>query len=272
MRPVDLVKSAAAAPRATAVGFWRGLRYPFRGLKFVFVSRPGLIRFWGPPILLTLGALSGALWAGWRWHGPLVDHLWPTPAGATALAAAERLLHKLVEILTLIFLWTVGAVGAALLASLLAAPFNDLLSEEVERVQTGRAGPPFSLGAALRDVARSLLMEGVKLSLYVAAMIPLLLFALAVPVLGEAVLSIAGASFTAAWFALDYLDWPASRRGHGIGWRIGLLRKHTLSMLGFGAGVWLFLFIPFVNLLFMPAAVAGGTLLFLDLEGERAEG
>ena len=39
-------------------------------------------------------------------------------------------------------------------------------------------------------------------------------------------------------------------------------------MFGFGTGVWLFLFIPLVNLLFMPAAVAGGTLLFLDLEGE----
>jgi uncharacterized protein involved in cysteine biosynthesis len=34
--------------------------------------------------------------------------------------------------------------------------------------------------------------------------------------------------------------------------------------------VWLFLFIPLVNLLFMPAAVAGGTLLFLDVEAKRA--
>ena len=34
----------------------------------------------------------------------------------------------------------------------------------------------------------------------------------------------------------------------------------------FGTGVWLFLFVPLVNLLFMPAAVAGGTLLFLELE------
>ena len=39
-------------------------------------------------------------------------------------------------------------------------------------------------------------------------------------------------------------------------------------MLGFGAGVYLFLMIPLVNLFFMPAAVAGGTLLFLDLERE----
>jgi len=40
-----------------------------------------------------------------------------------------------------------------------------------------------------------------------------------------------------------------------------------VPMFGFGTGVWLFLFIPFLNLFFMPAAVAGGTLLYLDLEG-----
>jgi uncharacterized protein involved in cysteine biosynthesis len=35
---------------------------------------------------------------------------------------------------------------------------------------------------------------------------------------------------------------------------------------GFGTGVWLLLFIPLVNLFFMPAAVAGGTMLFVAVE------
>ena len=43
------------------------------------------------------------------------------------------------------------------------------------------------------------------------------------------------------------------------------------KVFGFGTGVWLFLFIPLLNLLFMLAAVAGGTLMFLDLEGEGPE-
>jgi len=38
---------------------------------------------------------------------------------------------------------------------------------------------------------------------------------------------------------------------------------------GFGTGVWILLFVPLVNLFFMPAAVAGGTMLFLGLERAR---
>jgi uncharacterized protein involved in cysteine biosynthesis len=37
-------------------------------------------------------------------------------------------------------------------------------------------------------------------------------------------------------------------------------------MLGFGFAVWACLFVPLLNLVFMPLSVAGGTLLFLDLE------
>jgi uncharacterized protein involved in cysteine biosynthesis len=51
-----------------------------------------------------------------------------------------------------------------------------------------------------------------------------------------------------------------------VSYRFGLARSRFSTMFGFGTGVWAFLFIPLVNLLFMPAAVAGGTLLFLDLE------
>ena len=39
---------------------------------------------------------------------------------------------------------------------------------------------------------------------------------------------------------------------------------------GFGTGVWVLLFIPLVNLFFMPAAVAGGTMLFLAMNRDRA--
>jgi uncharacterized protein involved in cysteine biosynthesis len=35
--------------------------------------------------------------------------------------------------------------------------------------------------------------------------------------------------------------------------------------------VWLLLFIPLVNLFFMPAAVAGGTLLFLAVQEDGSQ-
>ena len=89
--------------------------------------------------------------------------------------------------------------------------------------------------------------------------------------IGQILYTAFGVVFTSAYLALDYVDWPASRHDRGVRYRFGMLRRHTSAMLGFGTGVWVLLFVPFVNLFLMPGAVAGGTLLFLDLEpGTRA--
>ena len=47
---------------------------------------------------------------------------------------------------------------------------------------------------------------------------------------------------------------------------MGITRRQLPAVAGFGTGVWVLLFIPLVNLLFMPAAVAGGTMLFVELQ------
>ena len=84
---------------------------------------------------------------------------------------------------------------------------------------------------------------------------------------GQVVYTVFAFGLTATYFALDYIDWPASRRDRAVRERLRMVRRHLPTMLGFGTGVWVLLFIPFVNLFFMPAAVAGGTLLFLDVDG-----
>ena len=287
-------KRAAGMPAATVVGFWRGLSYPFRGARLVFVEHPGLVRFWGVPILATAALLVGVVWAGWAWHQEVADLVWSEP-GATegpdkvfpssadkgkpsldkALTSRGGFwsglsvgLHDAFEILVLLVLWVLGLVLVVFLSNVIAAPFNDLLSEEVEHRVVGTEGPDFALRVLVRDTVRTVALEALKMGLYLAVMVPLYLVSLLVPVAGQVVYSVFGFLFTACYFAIDYVDWPASRRNRGVRYRFGMLRQHPLPMVGFGTGVWLFLFIPLVNLLFMPAAVAGGTLLFLDLEGE----
>ena len=76
---------------------------------------------------------------------------------------------------------------------------------------------------------------------------------------------------TAVYLGVDYIDWPAARRDWSVGDRVAFVRRQLPAIAGFGCGVWVLLFIPLVNLLFMPAAVAGGTMLFVDLgEGGSA--
>jgi CysZ protein len=268
----DAAKKAAgavvSAPKTVAVGFWRGLTYPFRGAKLVYLKEPGLVRYWMFPILITLIVIGFVTAGVWHYHGAAVDLFWAEPAGDGFWDSVLRFLHGFVEVLMALVLLLVGVVIVTFLSPIFAAPFNDALSEEVERLATGQEGPGFSWTVVARDSVRTVLLEIAKLGLWAMVMLPLFVLSLVVPVVGQIVYTIFGFFFTAAYWSIDYVDWPASRRNRGIAYRFSMFREHFLPMLGFGTGVWLFLFVPLLNLFFMPAAVAGGTLLFLDLEGE----
>ena len=150
---------------------------------------------------------------------------------------------------------------------MIAAPFNDALSEAVECIVTGEPAPPFSFGHLLRDVARTVRLEFLKAAVYVLIVGPMLISSLFIPIIGQ-VVSIVGLLFTAVYLGVDYIDWPAARRDWSVRDRIAFVRGRLGAVVGFGLGVWVFLFIPLVNLFFMPAAVAGGTLLFLELQSK----
>ena len=114
------------------------------------------------------------------------------------------------------------------------------------------------------DTWRTVGLEMVKFVLLACVWFPLWVVGLLFPPISP-VTTIVGMLFTVMYPAIDYIDWPVARRDLGVRYRIRFFGRNLLPMLGFGSGVWIFLFIPFVNLFFMPAAVAGGTLLYLDL-------
>lgn len=263
----SIAKTAVGLPKATFVGYWRGLTYPFKGMRFVFLQHPGLARFWLPPIAITLALLVLATYASIEWHDELINAVWSEPATEGFWGWALYSLWWVVRVLVVVTMCAGSLLAVVFLTSIIAAPFNDLLSEEVEHLATGKKGPDFSLKILLRDSVRTIGLEIVKLVIYALIMGPLFVLAQFLPLIGQIVYSVVAFLFTALYFSVDYVDWPASRRNKNIGYRFGMLKRHFLPMFGFGTGVWLFLFIPLVNLLFMPAAVAGGTLLFLDLEG-----
>jgi CysZ protein len=266
---VEAARHGVEAARTTAVGFWRGFTFPFRGAAFVYFRRPGLIRFWGIPVLLTLVLGCLVTWGALAMRQPLVDLLWATPTGEGFWASVGRFLHVVLEWIAALLALLAGLVLLSLCSNVIAAPFNDALSEAVERFVTGKPPVPFSFTVVVRDALRTVLLELTKLGTYLAVMGPLFVLSWLVPVVGPFLYYLFGFFFTAGYFAIDYIDWPASRRDRGIRQRFAVLRRHWWPMLGFGTGVWLFLFLPLVNLLFMPAAVAGGTLLYLELDPEE---
>jgi CysZ protein len=252
-------------PSSSTRGFWSGLRYPWRGARFVYVEHPELARFWIPPIVVTLALLVVVGWAAIGLHSDVTEWLWAAPSGSGWLPSVERFAQRVLGWLVAVVMLGLGVVLVALGSSVIAAPFNDALSEAVESAYLARRSLPFDIGRVVRDVIRTVGLELLKLGVYAAVMLPLFAIGLAAPVIGPILQATVGFGLTALFFAVDYVDWPASRRDLSAAQRIRWAFAHLRAMLGLGTGVWLLLFVPLLNLLFMPAAVAGATLFFLDV-------
>jgi uncharacterized protein involved in cysteine biosynthesis len=61
--------------------------------------------------------------------------------------------------------------------------------------------------------------------------------------------------------AMDLLDWAQSARGVPLSRRLPFLRQKLTACTGLGAGAALFLFVPLVNVLVLPALLVGAVLL-----------
>lgn len=265
------VRQAAGKAIGAGVGFWRGFSYPFKGMNFVFFQHPKLAKFWIFPILITLLAFCLGTWASWHYATDIVNSFWAPVEGDGFFDGIARFFHGVLEWILSIALWAVSMIVLMLLTSVFAAPFNGALSGAVEEIATGRGTGEGGVKVFIRDIGRTVVLEIAKLLLYLCVMGPLFALQCAAPAVGTFFYSIFGFLFTAWYWGLDYVDWPAERRGWKVGKRFSAARQRGMTMLGFGTGVWMFLFVPFLNLLFMPAAVAGGTLLFLEMEGPAPE-
>ena len=261
------VRTVAGAP----VGFLRGLAYPFRGMRFVYLQHPGLIRYWIVPIGITIAAVVAAVTMSWHYSDAVTNLVWEQPTGDGWLNGLLMAVHNVVDVVVFVALLATSLFVLVSLSTAIAAPFNSALSAEVERIVTGRAPPNGTFGQAFRDVWRTIALELLKMTIYLGVMAPMFFCSFLIPVVGQVAYSVFGFLFTAFYFGVDFLDSPAERRGMGARQRLSYARGRFLSTLGLGSGVWVFLFVPFLNLVFMPAAVAGGTLMFLDMEGAHTD-
>jgi len=238
------------------------LRQPLSGFGYLLAGLRLLLRpaLW-PYLLLPLGVnvlvFGALLWLAAGQFGALVDSLLPTlPDWLAWLAWLLWLVFGLVAAILVLFTFT-------LVANFIAAPFNGLLAEAVERLLTGAAPPGGgSLHQALREAPQALADELRKMGYFLLWAIPLGLLFL-VPLLNLAA-PLLWALFSAWLLALQYLDYPLGNRGLRFAAQRARLRRRPLLGLGFGAAVLLATLIPLLNLVVMPAAVAGATRLVLE--------
>lgn len=148
-------------------------------------------------------------------------------------------------------------------ANWLAAPFNGLLSEKIEKIlSTNR---PLEVenntfAALIKDVPRTLSREWLKLKYYLPRAVGFFLLLWLLPLIGQILWFL----FTAWMMAIQYKDYPFDN--HKIPFatmRLALQQKRSLSF-SFGITVTVFSMIPIINLIVMPVAICGATALWVD--------
>ncbi len=218
------------------------------------LMRPGLRRYVVVPVLINIVVFCVLAWIGINQFGELIDAFLPERGWLSFLRWILWPLFALAALLITFYSFTV-------VANLIAAPFNSVLAEQVERLLTGQP-PPQPTGGILHSIVPSLLSELRKLSYFLLRAIPLLLLFL-VPLLNVAA-PILWLLFSAWYLALEYSDYPMANGGLGFAEQQKRMKRGRMTVLGFGSAVTLLMMIPLLNFVAMPAAVAGATALWCD--------
>jgi len=169
-------------------------------------------------------------------------------------------------------LWPIYAVTVfvlvfylfSLIANVIAAPFNGMLSEAVQQQLTGeKSDAALDMMKMLKQAVPMIIEELKKLLYFIGWAIPFLLL-LFIPLIGP----LLWALFSAWMMAIEYTDYPASNNRVKFKQLRLQVRQRKMMSLGFGGMVMrmvmLGTLIPLVNFLVMPVAVCGGTIMWLE--------
>jgi len=257
--------TASRLPRHAVTQFLRGLTYPLDGLRYLRRHR-----LWGMaalPLVVNVVLLVVLVYGTWALLGPLLGSVSDYLRG---LAPQMELLKVLLSVLVGLF-WMVAfflvlginAMVLLLVGQAVASPALDLLSEKVEVQVLSVAPVPFGVGRFLRSIGVALgdLVGG--LVLLVVVNVPI--FLLSLTGIGAAPAAVGSFAFSAMLLAHEFVGLSLARhlvtyRGR---WRI--VRANAWLSLGFGTSAMLILMVPVLNLVLLPLASVGGTLLYCDL-------
>ena len=231
-----------------------GPQYLKEGLKLVL--SPGLRLFVLLPLAINLILFVGLIYVAVQQFGGWVDGFMPSLPNW--LSFLEYILWPLFVVLVLLMVF----FTFTLLANIIAAPFNGFLAEKVEVVVRGEDPfPPFSWAELLAMVPRTLGRELRKLAYFLPRAIALLILSF-IPVL-NLIAAPLWLLFGIWMMAVQYIDYPADN--NKMSWQdmLAWLREKRWQSLGFGGITYAALLVPGLNILMMPAAVAGATVFWV---------
>ncbi|MDJ0713260.1 MAG: EI24 domain-containing protein [Prochloraceae cyanobacterium] len=253
-------------------GLVAGATYPFRALR-VFQSNPRLWKYLVIPIiinvLLAIVLYVGIALFGWEILQNLVQSVVERLDIATDslprwLGFLDYLIVGigfLIQIVLIAILFVLTGFLLVQFGTLIGAPWYGKLSEQLEKVRTGKL-EIVEVNIAV-DIWRAIAFELKKLLLTIAIGIPLLAFNF-IPVMGTIAASTGWAILTGTINCLDFFDATLERRRLRFREKLGIVFKSLPASASFSLVCLVLISVPLVNLLTVPLCVASGTLFCCD--------
>ncbi|MCK9683552.1 sulfate transporter CysZ [Haemophilus influenzae] len=222
-----------------------------------FITQKGLRRFVIIPILLNTVLLCGLFWLFISQISSAIDWVMNfIPDWLSFLSVILLTLSILTILLLFYFTFTT-------FSGFIAAPFNGLLAEKVEKMLTGENINDDSLVDIMRDVPRMLAREWQKLRYSLPKIIALFLLSF-IPLVGQTIVPVLTFLFTCWMMAIQYCDYPFDNHKVSFDIMKNALGNQRTQSLTFGGLVTCCTFVPVINLLIMPVAVCGATLMWVE--------
>lgn len=154
---------------------------------------------------------------------------------------------------------------------IVSSPFNDVLSEHIEKIDAGESEVGIEAPPILRSLYITCLTEAQRFILLILFFSFFYLCSLFIPVVGSIIFLVASTIYACFWFTYDGMSYSMDRRDLKLRPRIEMMLKRPIESLSFGGMIYLILMIPGLNFFLIPLFVAGGTLLLRKIEAEAIE-
>lgn len=249
-----------------------GATYPAKAL-LTFIKNPQLFQYIAVPILVNIivaiALYGGLLFFGFYivdavetdiavWLNQLIADL-PQWLGFLNYGVSGLIVFLRLLLIILLFI----ATGFLLVqfGVLLGAPWYGQLSEQIEKVRTGKI-ELIELNI-FSDLNRAILYELKKLVLIAVVGIPLLICNF-LPGVGTLISTIGSLALTTTIVCLDFLDSTLERRRLTFRHKLSIVFRSLPASASFGLVCLGLISIPLVNLVTIPLCVASGTLFACD--------
>jgi len=232
--------------------FSQGASYLGKGFRLL--SKPGIRLFVIIPIIINVIIFSLLIALGIHYFGGLVH--WLNGFIPSWLHWLDWLLWIVFSVSILFF----ATFSFTLIANLIAAPFNGLLAEKIQLQLTSNKPKEQALLTLIpRAIGRQC-----RLLLYNLPRMLGLLILFMIPVI-NLIAPIAWFFFNSWMMSLQYLDYPMDNNQISFKQMRDDMRKTRGHCFGFGSLIQCLTMLPLINLVIMPAAVAGATVMWVEV-------